>query len=92
MPIVHAIQERGELYLSLRSRDKSMRQLAGSGAGTSIRKAFLEAAAQSKQVICTREDAARILSALERPFEPNAALQRAVKEASEIEVNALAAE
>lgn len=90
MPIARTALEHGELHLG--SRDKSRGQLAGSNEGTAIRKTFLETAAQSKQVTCTREDAERIVAALKRPFEPNAALKRAMKEASEIEANALAAE
>ena len=81
--------------IRLGSEDKGMLQLAASYEGVSmaafIRKAALDVARsvieRNERITFSREEAKRILAALDQPFEPNAALSKAMKAAEAIEAN-----
>lgn len=81
--------------IRLGSDDKGMLQLAASYEGMSmaafIRKAALDVARsvleRNERITFSREEARRILAALDQPFEPNAALSKAMKAAEAIETN-----
>lgn len=81
--------------IRLGSDDKGMLQLAASYEGMSmaafIRKAALDVARsvleRNERITFSREEAKRILAALDQPFEPNAALSKAMKAAEAIEAN-----
>lgn len=81
--------------IRLGSDDKGMLQLAASYEGMSmaafIRKAALDVARsvleRNERITFNREEARRILAALDQPFEPNAALSKAMKAAEAIEAN-----
>ncbi len=81
--------------IRLGSDDKGMLQLAASYEGMSmaafIRKAALDVARsvleRNERITFSREEARRILAALDQPFEPNAALSKAMKAAEAIEAN-----
>ena len=81
--------------IRLGSDDKGMLQLAASYEGMSmaafIRKAALDVARsvleRNERITFSREEARRILAALDQPFEPNAALNKAMKAAEAIEAN-----
>lgn len=81
--------------IRLGSDDKGMLQLAASYEGMSmaafIRKAALDVARsvieRNERITFSREEAKRILVALDQPFEPNAALSKAMKAAEAIEAN-----
>ncbi len=85
--------------LRLGSDDKGMLQLAASYEGVSlaafIRKAALEAARsiveRNERLILSREEAKKIIAALDQPFAPNEALKKAMTAAEAIEANALEA-
>ncbi|MDY4163667.1 MAG: DUF1778 domain-containing protein [Sutterella sp.] len=75
--------------------DKGILQLAASYEGMAlsafIRKAALDVARsvveRNKRFTLSREEAKRIMTALDRPFEPNAALTKAMRAAEIIEAN-----
>ena len=81
--------------IRLGSDDKGMLQLAASYEGMSmaafIRKAALDVARsvleRNERITFSREEAKRILAALDQPLEPNAALSKAMKAAEAIEAN-----
>jgi len=81
--------------LRLQHDDKNLLQLAASHEGISvaafIRKASLEAARsvveRNDKVRFTRQEMMEIIAALDKPFVPNEALKRAMREAEEIEKN-----
>lgn len=85
--------------LRLGSDDKAMLQLAASYEGVSlaafIRKAALEVARsvveRNERLILSREEAEKIIAALDQPFSPNEALTKAMTAAEAIEANALEA-
>lgn len=85
--------------LRLGSDDKGMLQLAASYEGVSlaafIRKAALEVARsvveRNERLTLSREDARKIIEALDQPFAPNQALIKAMKTAETIETNAIEA-
>ena len=82
--------------LRLGSDDKGMLQLAASYEGVSlaafIRKAALEVARsvveRNERLTLSREDARKIIAALNQPFAPNQALMKAMKAAETIETKA----
>lgn len=84
---------KNRIVLRLKSEDKNMLQSAafyeGVSLSTFIRKAALEAAhcvvARHECLTLSFEDAVRISAALDRPFELNEALSKAMKAAAEIE-------
>ena len=75
--------------------DKGMLQLAASYEGMAlsafIRKAALDVARsvveRNERITLSREEAKRIIAALDRPFEPNAALTKAMRASEIIEAN-----
>lgn len=81
--------------IRLGSDDKGMLQLAASYEGMSmaafIRKAALDVARsvleRNERITFSREEAKRILAALDQPFDPNTALSKAMKAAEAIEAN-----
>lgn len=81
--------------IRLGSEDKGLLQLAASYEGMTmasfVRKAALDAARsvleRNERISFSREEAKRILAALDQPFEPNAALSKAMKAAEAIEAN-----
>lgn len=85
--------------IRLGSDDKGMLQLAASYEGMSmaafIRKAALDVARsvleRNDRITFSREEAKRILAALDQPFEPNVALSKAMKAAEAIEANSRSA-
>lgn len=85
--------------LRLGSDDKGILQLAASYEGVSmaafIRKAALEVARsvveRNERLVLNREEAKKIIAALDRPFVPNEALRKAMTAAEAIESNALEA-
>ncbi len=82
--------------IRLGSEDKGLLQLAASYEGMTmasfVRKAALDVARsvleRNERISFSREEAKRILAALDQPFEPNAALSKAMKAAEAIEANA----
>lgn len=85
--------------LRLGTEDKGMLQLAASYEGVSlaafIRKAALEVARsvveRNERIVLSREEARKIIAALDQPFAPNEALSKAMKSAERIEANSLEA-
>lgn len=81
--------------IRLGSEDKGLLQLAASYEGMTmasfVRKAALDVARsvleRNERISFSREEAKRILAALDQPFEPNAALSKAMKAAEAIEAN-----
>lgn len=81
--------------IRLGSEDKGLLQLAASYEGMTmasfVRKAALDVARsvleRHERISFSREEAKRILAALDQPFEPNAALSKAMKAAEAIEAN-----
>lgn len=75
--------------------DKAMLQLAASYEGAAlsafIRKAALNVARSvvehNERITLSREESKRIIAALDRPFEPNVALTKAMRAAEIIEAN-----
>ena len=75
--------------------DKGILQLAASYEGMAlsafIRKAALDVARsvveRNEHITLSREEAKKIIAALDRPFEPNAALAKAMRVAEIIEAN-----
>ena len=85
--------------LRLGSDDKGLLKWAASYEGVSmaafIRKAALEVARsvveRNERLTLSREDARKIIAALDQPFVPNEALRNAMRAAEAIESNALEA-
>ena len=81
--------------IRLGSEDKGLLQLAASYEGMTmasfVRKAALDVARsvieRNERISFSREEAKRILAALDQSFEPNAALSKAMKAAEAIEAN-----